>query len=161
MKKLLTVFALSTIFICSAFTKSATIQLNTSIEGFSVQYFLYYNSNLLEDGSSVNEIEISQPLTQNGTTNPFTIQATSNMNYDLSIDVGVYPLSFKTTQNNESTTYDSNIIPSVSTLYNLETIPAGYFEDQVVYAFVLSWNGDSSLPAGSYVSEVNIEYTIN
>lgn len=161
MKKILILLFLSFVIIISAYSKSAEVQVNTSIGESSVSYKLYYNNDEIEDNLDLYEISILQPLNYGGVTNPFRIEASSNMNSDLSIEVNISAESFVTTLYNGLESYDSKITPIARELYNISTIPAGLFETATVYAFVMSWDGDDSLPAGSYTSDVSIEYQIN
>ncbi len=161
MKKTLTTIALFALFATSIFAKSADINLASNITETDVTYKLVYNGDTIEDGTTAYDINILSPLTQRGNTNPFLIYATSNMNKDLAIDVDVNPESFKTTVNNDSKVVDSNIVPTVFTPLSYGYLPAGKNTDLIVYAFILLWNGDTSLIAGDYVSNVKIEYSIN
>ncbi|MGD6729818.1 MAG: hypothetical protein ACPKMZ_01985, partial [Pleomorphochaeta sp.] len=84
----------------------------------------------------------------------------SNKNSDMSVSVKVSPESFQTTLNNGTEAFDSKIIPSVNTYTSLETIAAGLHSNLLVNEFNMSWSGNEELPAGDYVSNVKIEYTI-
>lgn len=149
------------LFINIAYSKENNINLNSSINETNVTYDLVYNGEIIEDGSTVNEINILAPLTYNGNTNIFLIYASSNMNNALSIDVDINPESFKTTLNNdENDIYDSQIIPNIFVPFRLANLPAGKNEDRIVYTFILFWQGKKNLPAGHYVSNVSIEYSI-
>ncbi|MCY1152320.1 MAG: hypothetical protein OWP43_07855, partial [Sphaerochaetaceae bacterium] len=106
------------------------------------------------------DINIDAPLTEDGKTDTFTVYASSNKNSDMSVSVKVSPESFKTTLNNGTEAFDSKIIPSVNTYTSLETIAAGLHSNLLVNKFNMSWSGNEKLPAGDYVSNVKIEYTI-
>ncbi len=160
MKKLLTILALAAIVSTSIFAKSAQVQLNTSIEETEVSYQLAYGDVELEDGIETYDIDIDAPLTEDGKTDLFTVYASSNKNSDMSVSVKVSPESFKTTLNNGTESYDSEITPSVNTYTSLETIAAGLHSNLLVNEFNMSWSGNEELPAGDYVSNVKIEYTI-
>jgi len=158
-KLLLTILTLSLISMTSIFAKSAQVQLETTVEETPVSYQLAYNNNVLADGVEDYSILVA-PLTENGLTRNFTIHATSNMNRDMSVKVDVYPESFKTTLNNGREVFDSKITPSVNTFNKIDTLVAGKHDSLLVNEFNLSWRGNRSLPAGDYVSNVKIEYSI-
>ncbi len=160
MKKTLTIITLFTLVIASVFAKSVDVNLGSTIVETDVTYQLVYNWDIIEDGTTSYDINILSPLTHRGNTNPFLIYATSNMNKDLAIDVDVSPESFKTTVNNGSKVIDSNIVPSVFTPLSYGYLPAGKNTNLIIHAFILFWNGDTSLVAGDYVSNVKIEYSI-
>jgi len=167
MKKLLTILSISAIAMTSMFAmyspshsgKSAEVQLKTSIKETPVSYQLAYNNEVLNDGVKDYSIFVA-PLTENGSTKDFTINATSNMNKDLAVTVKVSPDTFKTTLNNGKNDFDSNIKPQVNTISSLDTLVAGKHISLLVNKFNLSWSGNSELPAGNYVSNVKIEYSI-
>lgn len=161
MKKLITFLFISVIALSSICAKSAVVNLDTTIEEVGVSYDLYYNDSNIADGTTDFAIDILSPLNEGGNTNPFRLIATSNMNNDLSINVDVTPQSFKTTINDGSEVYDSNITPEVENLLQMSILSAGKNDNETVYVFVLSWTGKDDLVAGDYVSNVNIEYTIN
>ena len=81
------------------------------------------------------------------------------MNKDLDIVVRVHAHSFKTTLNN-TTSYDSKIEPKVNTITSLNSLKAGNNKNVLVNQFNLSWIGNEDLPAGKYVSDVYIYYSI-
>ncbi len=161
MKKLLTILTLCTLVITSVFAKSALVNLVTNVEEVEVSYDLYYNDSNIADGTTDFAINILSPLNEGGNTNPFRLVATSNMNKDLAINVDVTPHSFKTTINEGSEVVDSAITPEVNVLLPMSILPAGKNDNETVYVFVLSWTGKDNLVAGDYVSNVDIEYTIN
>lgn len=158
MKKIFTILTISLISITSVFAKSAQVQLETSVEETPVSYELAYNNEVLADGLEEYSILVA-PLTENGKTKDFTITASSNMNKDLDIVVRVHAHSFKTTLNN-TTSYDSKIEPKVNTITSLNSLKAGNNKNVLVNQFNLSWIGNEDLPAGKYVSDVYIYYSI-
>jgi hypothetical protein len=160
MKKILTILALSLIAITSMSAKSAQVQLNTSVDSTPVSYELYYNNDKIEDNTTEYDIFISRSLTEGGQTQDFTIVASSNLNSDLSVNVEIKPEAFETTLNG-STPYKSNITPSVNQINSVSTLSAGLNKDKLVNKFNLSWGGNKELPAGDYVSNVTINYSIN
>ncbi len=164
MKKLLTILTITLVTTASIFAmgpsrpyKSAEIQLNTTIDEYPVEYQLYYNNVAIEDGG-YKEIEVN-PLTEGDSTEDFTIRSNSNMNNDLQVEVTVEPTSFKTVLNGDEV-FDSEITPRVGWKRQINTITAGKHMDYLIYVFDLAWVGNENLPAGDYVSDVNIEYTI-
>ena len=161
MKKLLTILSISIITLTSLFAKSAVVDLVTTIDEVAVSYELYYNDTNIADGTTDFRIDILSPLNEGGNTNPFRLIASSNMNKDLAINVDVTPHSFTTTINDGSEVVDSTITPEVITLLPMSILPAGKNDNETVYVFVLTWTGKDNLVAGDYVSNVDIEYTIN
>ncbi len=161
MKRTITLLITLILTTTSIFAASANINLKNTIEETSVVYKLFYNNDMIDNEEKSYEINILQPLTEGGNTNPFLIYASSNMNKDLSINVNVVPDSFKTTINNKSKIINSNITPTVFSPLTYDTLSAGKHENEIVYVFILSWDGNKDLVAGDYVSNVNIEYSIN
>ena len=159
MKKLLTILTISAIALTSLVAKSAEVQLVNTIDETPVSYQLDYNGYILDDGIDKYAIEVA-PLTEDGSTEDFSVHATSNMNSDMAISVFVSPESFKTTLNDGSEAFDSQITPSVNTSTKIDTLLAGKHDSLLVNRFNLSWDGNSELPAGDYVSNVRIEYSI-
>jgi hypothetical protein len=164
MKKLLTILAAALIVSAPVFAsvsgKSADVQLKTNIAETPVSYELAYNGDVIEDQTTNYEIGVLT-LTKDGSTKDFTVIATSNLNDDLSVFVDVVPSTFQTTLNNGNDNYDSGIKPSVNTTEKVSTLTAGKHVDLLVNKFNLSWSGDEDLPAGDYVSNVKIMYSIN
>ena len=169
MKKLLTILVAALIVSAPLFAmgpgsseiigQSADVQLKTNIAETPVSYQLAYNDEVIADGIESYEIGV-QPLTEDGFTKEFTVVATSNLNSDLKVNVDVTPYSFKTTLNNGNDNYDSKITPKVNTSTDITTLTAGKHVGLLVNQFNLSWKGNSELPAGDYVSNVKIEYSI-
>ena len=159
MKKLLTILTLSAIAMTSMFAKSAQVQLVNTIEETPLSYELAYAGDILADGIEEYSILVA-PLTEDGKTEDFTVKSTSNLNSNLGVKVVVSPDSFRTTLNDGADAFNSKITPKVNTVSSLETITAGQHIDYLVNQFNLSWSGNDSLPAGDYVSNVKIEYTI-
>ena len=160
MKKLLTILALVAITITSMSAKSANVQLNTEVDESPVAYELSYNNDKIEDGTEKYDIFVSRSLTEGGQTQDFTIYASSNMNKDLSVKVEIKPESFKTTLNGSEVS-DSRITPQVNTINKESSLKAGLNKNKLVNKFNLSWGGNKELPAGEYVSNVKINYTID
>ncbi|MGD1822713.1 MAG: hypothetical protein ACPKM0_08135 [Pleomorphochaeta sp.] len=159
MKKTLTILAISAIALTSVFAKSAQVQLNTSIEETEVSYQLSYKDTDISNGSSDFEIGVAA-LTQDGKTDLFSVNATSNQNDDMAVKVKVTPTSFSTTLNDGKKDFDSEITPKVNTEESISILEAGKHDDLLVNSFYLSWEGNSELPAGKYVSDVKIVYSI-
>ncbi|MGD1815415.1 MAG: hypothetical protein ACPKNR_00145 [Pleomorphochaeta sp.] len=159
MKKVLTILTISLIALAPIFAKTSKTQLITEIEETPVEYTLAYNNDTTIDNSTDYKITV-QSLTNGGSTQDFTLKASSNMNKDLGVSVKINTENFKTTLNNKSQVYDSNIRPEVNTISTLSTLKAGLNKDVLVNKFKLIWGGNQELPAGVYVSNVTIEYTI-
>lgn len=159
MKKLLTILTISAIAMASLLAKSADVQLTTTIDETEVTYELSYVNEVLVDGIKEYKIAVA-PLTEDGKTDFFSVYANSNMNKDLSVSVKVFPDKFRTSLNNGQNPYNSQITPEVKYDTVINTILAGKHTNYLVNKFYLSWKGDANLPAGDYVSDVRIEYTI-
>ena len=158
MKKLLTVLTITAIAMTSIFAKSAQVQLVNTIDETPLTYVLAYGDTEIKDGTEDFKIVVA-PLTQDGHTELFTVRSNSNLNRDLGVKVVVSPSSFMTTLNGDDD-YDSEIVPAVNTKVKVDSISAGQNLNLLVNSFNLSWKGDDTLPAGDYVSNVKIEYTI-
>ncbi|MDC7238454.1 MAG: hypothetical protein PQJ45_11865 [Sphaerochaetaceae bacterium] len=160
MKKLFTILVLVSIAMTSIVAKSAQVQLTTVISESELTYELYYNNSEIADSTTEYVINIADSLSTGGETEDFTVLASSNKNSDMSVEVVVTPESFKTTLNNGNDTHDSEITPTVNTTVEISTLTAGLHTDYLVNKFNLSWDGNDQLPAGNYVSNVTISYTI-
>jgi hypothetical protein len=145
----------------SIVAKSAQVQLTTVISESEVTYKLYYDNDEIADSTTEYAINIEDSLSAGGKTEDFTVLASSNKNSDMSVEVVVTPESFKTTLNNETEEYDSEITPTVKTNLEISTLDAGLHTNYLVNKFYLSWESDNQLPAGDYVSNVTIAYTIS
>ncbi len=163
MKKLLTILAAAIIVSVPVFAgsgKSADIQLVTEIEETAVSYQLAYEGDEIDNNTTDYEIDVAA-LTGNGSTGNFTVTASSNLNNDLTVKVNVVPESFVTTLNGGTESYNSGITPDVNTIESVPTLFAGKHVGLLVNKFNLSWKGNANLPAGDYVSNVKITYSIN
>ena len=62
----------------------------------------------------------------------------------------------------KSYNYTSTVIPVEIKDYSIKdfSLKAGKHDDELVYKFHLTWTGNEALPAGEYVSDVTINYTI-
>ncbi len=160
MKKLFTILALVSIAMTSIVAKSAQVQLTTVISEVEATYELYYNNDKIDNLTTEYVIDIEDALSDGGATEDFTVLASSNKNDDMSVEVVVAPESFKTTLNEGTEDYDSEITPTVNTELAISTLTAGLHTDYLVNQFNLSWDGNDQLPAGDYVSNVTISYTI-
>ncbi|NCD06942.1 MAG: hypothetical protein EOL97_12550 [Spirochaetia bacterium] len=159
MRKLLTILTISAIAMTSLLAKSAKVQLTSTIDETEVTYELSYINEVLVDGIKEYKIAVN-PLTEDGKTDFFSVHATSNMNSDLAVSVKVFPDKFRTALNNGQNPYNSKITPKVTYDTEINTITAGKHTNYLVNKFYLSWKGDADLPAGDYVSDVKIKYTI-
>jgi hypothetical protein len=163
MKKLLTILAAAIIVSVPVFAgtgKSADVQLVTEIEETAVSYQLAYEGTVIEDQTTDKDIAVA-PITADGSTGNFTVIASSNLNNDLTVTVNVLPESFVTTLNGGTENFDSKITPKVNTDTKINILTAGKHVDLLVNKFNLSWKGNANLPAGDYVSNVKITYSIN
>jgi hypothetical protein len=158
MKRITTLLIFITFAITSIFAKTAQTQLNTSVDIVPLSYTLYYGQSELENGVEGYTI-YTQSLAQANETEAFSLYATSNLNEDQSIVVKVHPHSFKTKLNG-TTEYDSKIEPQAKTIEKLDVLTAGKHDNLLVNKFVLTWGGKSDLPAGDYISNVYIYYSI-
>jgi len=142
MKK--TIILLTILFsLCSIYAKDIDIKLKNSVSETDISYQLYYNDGRVISGNT-NEIVV-QPLTSNGQTEDFYINATYNKNKGARINVET----------------SSQIIPNVNYYNSNKTkLDAGRHIDKTVFKFYLNWEGNSNLAAGSYISNVAINYTI-
>lgn len=157
MKKLLTILAVATISMTAFFANSTQIQLKTNVPEVIASFVLQYNGNTITGES--NEIATNQLLSTAGQTKDFTINSSSNYNNDKIVVVSITPDAFILQRNNKS----SEITPEVNWIHNTVThIPAGVQNNFLISKFNLKWDGFSkatSLDAGTYVSNVKIEYT--
>ncbi|MGD1819845.1 MAG: hypothetical protein ACPKOI_08215 [Pleomorphochaeta sp.] len=163
MKKLLTILAAAIIVSVPVFAgtgKSADVQLVTEIEETAVSYQLAYEGTVIADQTTDKDIAVA-PITADGSTGNFTVIASSNLNNDLTVTVNVVPESFVTTLNGGTENFDSKITPKVNTDTKINILTAGKHVDLLVNKFNLSWKGNADLPAGDYVSNVKITYSIN
>ena len=157
MKKLLTILAVATISMTSFFANSTQIQLKTNVPEVIASFVLQYNGNTITGEN--NEIATNQLLSTAGQTKDFTINSSSNYNIEKIVVVSITPDAFILQRNNKS----SEITPEVNWIHNTVTrIPAGVQNNFLISKFNLKWDGSSkatSLDAGTYVSNVKIEYT--
>lgn len=141
----------------SFFANSTQIQLKTNVPEVIASFVLQYNGNTITGES--NEIATNQLLSTAGQTKDFTINSSSNYNNDKIVVVSITPDAFILQRNNKS----SEITPEVNWIHNTVTyIPAGVQNNFLISKFNLKWDGSSkatSLDAGTYVSNVKIEYT--
>ena len=163
MKKLLTILAAAIIVSVPVFAgtgKSADVQLVTKIAETAVSYELAYEGTVIADQTTDKDIAVA-PITADGSTGNFTVIASSNLNNDLTVTVNVVPESFVTTLNGGTENFDSKITPKVNTDTKVNILTAGKHVNLLVNKFNLSWKGNADLPAGDYVSNVKITYSIN
>lgn len=165
MKKLLTILAAAIIVSVPVFAtvqseKSADVQLVTKIAETAVSYELAYEGTVIADQTTDKDIAVA-PITADGSTGNFTVIASSNLNNDLTVTVNVVPESFVTTLNGGTENFDSKITPKVNTDTKVNILTAGKHVNLLVNKFNLSWTGNADLPAGDYVSNVKITYSIN
>ncbi len=160
MKKLLTILTLAAITMTALFAASTDVQLKTDVPQVTATFVLKYNNEAIKGDD--NKIETQQKLSDIGKTDQFTLFVTSNYKKDQSFQVTVKPEEFLLQRG--TTVVKSNITPVVNGLKDntLKNIFAGVQTDLLVSEFHLSWDGTrekGKLDAGTYVSNVHIEYT--
>ncbi len=175
MKKLLTIITLAALTITATFatTDNRDIKINGAVKASNYEFALSYDGTSLNDESVLSD---SFDLSTVSTTKDFIVQRTSgNLNDDLGVAVTIKAGSFIGEFNGEAD-YDTELYPQVNIVktgyeYNdadaknnygkLElTIDAGSnLKAADLAAFNLTINGDSSIPAGEFVSTVSIAYT--
>lgn len=162
MKKILTILFILTVALGSLSAKTAQIELITNVDSVNPEYVLKYAGNEIS-GTVDNPyvINIQRSLSDRGETNDFEIYLNkSNMPYDLAVEISIDATEFTTTVNNKQVS--SGITPSVQTINDkVATIKAGLVINKLLYKFKLSWIGKSDLTAGTYTSDVTINYTVN
>ena len=164
MKKTVLILLMAAIALSSLFAKSAEVQLNSNIDEAPLVYKLYRELETKELIEITDEtpyvVSEINPLTTNTMITDFIIIANSNSNSDKSISVTITPGTFKTYLN-EDEEYDTEITPIINVNGSSDSIlPAGLNTDKEVYRFNIFVNGKPNLPAGDYVSIVNVEYKI-
>ncbi len=162
MKKIISLIFIITFSSIFLFAKSAEVKLNTSIDEIPLTYGLYRNIDnnltLIEDGETY-IIDDLNPLFTNTMITDFTIRVNSNLNSSKNVKVNVTPGTFKTVLNN-SEVYDSKLTPKINTIINRPVVEAGINKNKEVYRFNIFVVGRNNLPAGIYVCNVDVEYTI-
>ena len=175
MKKLLTIITLAALTLSATFaaTDNRDIKINGAVKASAYEFALSYNGTSLNDE---NTLQDSFDLSTVSKTKNFIVQRTSgNLNDDLGLSVAIDAGSFIGEFNGDDS-YDTELYPQVSIVekgydYNdlsaeknsgkiALTIDAGAnLEATNLAAFYLTINGDSSIPAGDFVSTVSIAYT--
>ena len=147
--------------------------MSTFVENQNPEYALYYGLEKEEIKNNETKIVVNS-LTKSGKTDLFSlVLIKSNMNKELKVDVAVKPSEFTTTLNKGkryAKEFFSGITPSVNYILisgsSLEseryhyTIESGIHTNLTVAQFNLDWPGDPDLPAGEYVSDITIDYSI-
>ncbi len=145
-----------------ASAKNNDITLDSSITEVPLEYELYRKIDdglTLIENESVYTIDNLNPLTTNTMITDFTIRVNSNLNSSKNVNVTVSPSTFKTILNNDQI-YDSNIKPIINTIIDRKTVQAGLNTNKEVYRFNIFVCGKKNLPAGKYICNVNVQYTI-
>ncbi len=175
MKKLLTIITLAALTITATFatTDNRDIKINGAVKASNYEFALSYDGTSLNDESVLSD---SFDLSTVSTTKDFIVQRTSgNLNDDLGVTVTVDAGSFIGEFNGEEN-YDTDLYPQVNIVKTGYTYRdaktegnAGKFGVIIdaganlkaadLAAFNLTINGDSSIPAGDFVSTVSIAYT--
>ena len=89
----------------------------------------------------------------------FTIRVNSNLTSPRNVSVKITPESFKTVLNGTQI-YDSKSTPIINTIIDRKVVAAGINKDKEVYRFNMYIVGKPNLPAGQYISNVDVEYII-
>lgn len=178
MKKLLTLLSLAALTISATFATTSTSNINVGgyVSPISYSFGLKYKDSFLTSGNAISD---SFNLAVGTQTSDFIVtRSTGNLNNDLLLTVSVQANSFKGSFNGNAT-YDTQITPQIAVVTNTYTyaetpvittdkknatfkilIPAGAQEtDANLGAFNLMTIGNSSVPAGSFTSVVNVSYT--
>ena len=174
MKKLLTIITLAALTITATFaaTDNRDIKINGAVKASNYEFALSYNGTSLNDESVLSD---SFDLSTVSTTKDFIVQRTSgNLNDDLGVKVAIKAGSFIGEFNGDDS-YDTELYPQVNIVkdykYGSATASENSADLSVVIAaganlkaadlaaFNLTINGDSTIPAGDFVSTVSIAYT--
>ena len=181
MKKLITILALSALTLATTFASISVtednrdIKINGAVKTAPYEFALSYNGSAISDGST---LEDSYDLSTTSKTKDFIVQRTAgNLNDDLDVDVSITAGAFIGEFNGEDK-YNTGLIPEVKIVskdYSYEkskedksknsgsislVIPAGSNLDTAnLAAFYLNIKGDSSIPAGNFISTVSVAYT--
>jgi len=181
MKKLLTILALATLTITSTFavvanpstTDSRDVKINGYVSKTSYSFSLAYNDTDLSAGSTIAD---TFDLSKVSNTDNFIVKRTSgNLNDDLALSISIEAGPF-IGEFNGTETYNTELEPQVNLVNGNYTysndytkgnlggmqviIPAGSNLTSANLAeFYLTINGNSSIPAGSFVSTVIVDYT--
>ena len=181
MKKLITILALTTLTLAATFASisvtedNRNIKINGSVKTAPYEFALSYNGSAISDGST---LEDSYDLSTTSKTKDFIVQRTKgNLNDDLGVDVSISAGAF-IGEFNGTATYNTGLIPEVNIVTTGYTysessvaenknsgsislvIPAGSnLTSADLAAFNLDIKGNSSIPAGDFVSTVSIAYT--
>ena len=175
MKKLLTIITLAALTITATFaaTDNRDIKINGLVGSSPYEFSLSYNGTSLNDESALSD---SFDLSTVSTTKDFIVQRTAgNLNDSLSLSVKIDAGSFIGEFNGEEN-FDTELYPQVNIVesgfeYDNAategqsgkfgvTIPAGAnLSTAKLAAFNLTINGDSTIPAGDFVSTVSVAYT--
>lgn len=174
MKKLLTIITLAALTITATFaaTDNRDIKINGAVKASNYEFALSYNGTSLNDESVLSD---SFDLSTVSTTKDFIVQRTSgNLNDDLGVKVAIKAGSFIGEFNGDDS-YDTELYPQVNIVKDYKYGSANASENSAdlsvviaaganlkaadLAAFNLTINGDSTIPAGDFVSTVSIAYT--
>jgi len=142
----------------SLFANKKEVHLITTITPTNIKYGLYYQTTEIENKTKKFEIETA-PLTENGETDSFYIVATSNLNSDKALKIKINPGEFKKIKAKQAVS-NTKIRPIAIFVFNNNILKAGQHRNEKISEFYLKWNGDPSLAAGEYLSNVKINYSI-
>ena len=162
MKKILTILFISVVALAPLLADAAQVEIVTDVSETSPVYVLKYNGSEIS-GTTDNpyQIKIDRDLTDEGQTGDFEVYLVeSNSTSPLSVDISVITGEFTTTLN--GTEVSSGITPQINTVNSkVTTISAGINSNLLLYKFNLKWTGKSGLVAGTYTSDVTINYSVN
>ncbi|NCD07735.1 MAG: hypothetical protein EOL97_16625 [Spirochaetia bacterium] len=162
MKKTFLLISILIIASTVCFAKEANVYLSSKIKETELSYNLYRKIEsqytLIENGD-VYQVNDINPLTTNTMITDFTIRVNSNLNEDKNVSVTITPSTFKTTLNGDQA-FDSGVKPIINTIIDKKIVYAGLNSDKEVYRFNIFIGGKPNLPAGIYVSNVDVEYII-
>lgn len=162
MRKIIFIFLFISIIASTLFANSTGVDIITQVDEVALDYRLYRKSNdtltLLKDGETY-VIDNLNPLSTNTMITDFTIRVNSNLTSPKNVSVKITPKSFKTVLNGTQI-YDSKSTPIINTIIDRKIVAAGINKDKEVYRFNMYIVGKPNLPAGQYISNVDIEYII-
>jgi hypothetical protein len=177
MKKLLTILALAALTITATFasTENRNIDINGNVKVTNYEFALSYDGNSLTDGSTLTD---SYDLSTVSNTQNFIVQRTvGNLNDDLNLDVAIEAGAFIGEFNGDAE-YNTGLIPQVNLVSKGYSYSASSVSDDFIAAklsvvipaganlsvadlaaFNLAIKGNSSIPAGDFVSTISVAYT--
>ncbi|MGH4036440.1 MAG: hypothetical protein ACRQFF_01165 [Sphaerochaeta sp.] len=163
MKKLITLFLLTTVLIATSFASS--VNIFSVVEETPITASIVYNDTELQNNETLNiettytlDTEIAQ------STDEFSVLVNGNTSNNETLNVAISASTFKNEDN-----FDSGITPvptatkgnafdfSNSTFTQSIDLPSDIYTNTVASTFTFNWNGESELPNGTYTSSITIE----